>query len=93
MFSETSTDVIIKKAWLYQRKVRRLGKFVYASLHFQTIMFPVMGTRDGMELAQKHPSACHTQFSLDKFQFKFRGGKIPCQEVALKLEEFFSQNP
>jgi len=83
----------IKTVLLYQRKLRRLGRLVYASLHIQVTMLAAMGTTDGMELPQKHPSACHTRFSLNKFQFKFRRKKIPCQEVALKLEEFFSLNP
>jgi len=53
----------IKTALLYQRKLRRLGRLVYASLHIQVTMLAVMGTRDGMELAQKHQVlVTHTLF-------------------------------
>jgi hypothetical protein len=62
-------------------------------IHIQVTLLEVMGTRYGMQLTQKTPHACHTHFSLNKFQFNFKGEKIPRQEVALKLEEFFSQNP
>jgi len=64
----------IKTALLYQRKLRRLGRLVYASLHIQVTMLGLMGTTDGMELPQKHQVLVTHDFHQINFSLNL-GGK------------------